>query len=213
VTEGVRWTLLVPLKALPAAKSRLARELGSAAHAELVRALRADTLAAARAADAVARLLVVSDQDLAEDVPHADRVLRQRSRGLNGAVRDAAAVAAGNWPAEGIAALVGDLAALRADELDAALAQARAHVRAFVADAAATGTTLLTARPGAALRPAFGPSSAVRHARLAVPIEAGPGLRCDVDTTADLAAAATLGVGPATTAVLAGFAAEMRGAS
>jgi 2-phospho-L-lactate guanylyltransferase len=199
----LRWTVVVPLKALPAAKSRLARDIGRPAHAELVRALRADTVAAARATDGVARILVVGDRPLDSGaIPDATRVLVQRSHGLNGALRDAAAVAAAEWPADGLAALVGDLPALHPGELSAALQRAAVHARAFAADAAGTGTTLLTARPGEPFRPAFGPSSAVRHARLAVPIDAGPGLRCDVDTARDLAQAVALGIGPETSAAL-----------
>jgi 2-phospho-L-lactate guanylyltransferase len=68
---------------------------------------------------------------------------------------------------------------------------------------------MLAVRPGTPLRPAFGPGSAARHVADAVTLDAAPGLRCDVDTAADLQAAAELGVGPATAAALgclAGFA-------
>ena len=94
-----------------------------------------------------------------------------------------------------MAALVGDLPALRPAELDAALTAAAAHPAAFVADHLGTGTTLLTAGPATTLAPHFGPGSAAAHARGAVALSAGPGLRTDVDTAADLARAAELGVG------------------
>lgn len=192
----VRWTLLVPLKSLPAAKSRLASTLGAGGrHAALVEAMRADVLAAARATPQVARVLVVSDRAGAGD-------LTQRSPGLNGALRDGAAHAAAHWPEDGIAALVGDLPALRPDELGAALDAASRHPAAFVPDVAGTGTTLLAAAPGTALRPEFGAGSAARHARHAAALsDAGAGLRHDVDTAADLDAALALGVGPATGAL------------
>ena len=70
-------------------------------------------------------------------------------------------------------------------------------------DAAGTGTTLLTARPGVALAPAFGVGSAARHAADSVALEGGGGLRNDVDTAADLVAAGALGLGAATAAALA----------
>ncbi len=77
--------------------------------------------------------------------------------------------------------------------------------RAFVADAEGTGTTLLVAAPGVTLDPRFGGGSAARHAASGAAALDGewPGLRRDVDTPADLAAALALGVGPATRAALA----------
>jgi 2-phospho-L-lactate guanylyltransferase len=63
----------------------------------------------------------------------------------------------------------------------------------------ATGTAALCAF-GTALDPQFGPDSCARHRRSGA-IEltgAWPGLRCDVDTPADLVAARRLGVGAAT---------------
>jgi 2-phospho-L-lactate guanylyltransferase len=92
---------------------------------------------------------------------------------------------------------------LRSQELAAALADAADHPRAFVADAAETGTTLLTARPGVPLRPAFGRGSAARHARHAVAVSGGPGLRTDVDTVEDLSRAELLGFGLSTRSVTA----------
>jgi 2-phospho-L-lactate guanylyltransferase len=62
---------------------------------------------------------------------------------------------------------------------------------------------LLTARAGVPLRPAFGPGSAARHARDAVAISGGPGLRTDVDTAEDLSQAERLGFGPSTRSVTA----------
>ena len=81
--------------------------------------------------------------------------------GLNGAVRAGIERAAG-FDA-GIAVLLGDLPALRPDDLADALSMASAHERAFVADADGTGTTLLAALAGVALDPQFGPGSAAAH--------------------------------------------------
>jgi 2-phospho-L-lactate guanylyltransferase len=137
------------------------------------------------------------------DVPGEADALVQTRPGLNAALTEAAAHATRCWPEDGVAALVGDLPALRPDALSAALRDAAGHARAFVPDATGTGTTLLAARPGTPLDPAFGAESATRHARGAVSLAAEAGLRQDVDTAADLRAAARLGVGPATAAVLA----------
>jgi 2-phospho-L-lactate guanylyltransferase len=100
-----------------------------------------------------------------------------------------------------VAALTGDLPALRPAELTAGLSEAgAAGGRAFVPDASGAGTTLLTAPSGAALRPRFGPGSAAAHASSGATPLLGPwpSLRRDVDTAADLAAAAVLGLGPHT---------------
>jgi 2-phospho-L-lactate guanylyltransferase len=199
----VQWTVLIPAKSLPEAKSRLAESSeDAAAHGRLVLALRADTLAAARLAPSVARVLAVVDRRGA-GVPGADAVFVQSEPGLNPALREAAAHAASYWPDDGLAALVGDLPALLPADLDAALRVAALSPRAFVADAATTGTTLLTSAPGVALEPAFGPGSAARHAQIATALVGAPGLRQDVDTELDLVRAIELGVGPETLAATA----------
>jgi 2-phospho-L-lactate/phosphoenolpyruvate guanylyltransferase len=195
----IGWTIVVPLKVLPGAKSRLAVGLDPAAHARLVEAIRSDTLAAA--ADA-GRILLVYDQPSDDETDLDVAYLVQREPGLNAALREGALAASANWPGDGVAALVGDLPALRSSELTAALRLAAEHPRCFVADASGTGTSLLTARPGVGLDPQFGPDSAARHARIAHSLPAGPGLRLDVDTADDLAQALELGVGPATRAAV-----------
>jgi len=195
--------VVIPAKALPEAKSRLLpATTGESEHRRLVEAIRADTLAAARAADGVARVLMVADRP-APPGPDTE-FLVQTAPGLNPALDEAAAHALRVWPEDGVAALVGDLPALQPGELAAALAAAAAHPRSFVPDAAGTGTTLLAARPGTDLNPRFGVGSAARHAAQAVRLGAGAGLRHDVDTAEDLRAVAGLNLGPATAAILAG---------
>jgi len=194
----VQWTVLVPVKALPAAKSRLSGfSADAAAHARLVDAIRGDTLAAARAAAGVVRVVRIGDS------PDVEHELVQHRPGLNAALAEGARHAAAHWPGDGVAALVGDLPALTAAELAAALAAAAEYPAAFVADADGTGTTLLTATPPATLEPRFGPGSAARHGGDAAALVGGAGLRQDVDTADDLRAALLLGVGPRTLAVLA----------
>ena len=194
----MQWTVLLPVKALPAAKSRLAGFSADAdAHARLVHGIREDTLRAARTAPGVARVVRISD------VADVDHELLQRRPGLNAALVEGARHARDRWPSDGIAALVGDLPALTPGELGRTLATAAEHQTAFVADAAGTGTTLLTALPSATLEPRFGRGSAARHGTKAVSLPAGPGLRHDVDTADDLRAALLLGVGPCTLAALA----------
>ena len=203
----------MPIRSVGGAKTRLIGATPTPdSHDRLVRAIRQDTLRAAAAASGVARLVAVTDITLDDDGVGFDAVgavevglehFVQSSAGLNAALTEAAAWAAGNWPTDGVVALVGDLPALRPEDLADVLAQAARHSRGFVPDAAGTGTTLLSARPGTALAPAFGPDSAARHAAGASRLDARPGLRLDVDTAADLRAATELGVGASTGRVLA----------
>jgi 2-phospho-L-lactate/phosphoenolpyruvate guanylyltransferase len=206
--DGVQWSVVVPAKRLDVAKTRLRPATAAlpdpaAAHSELVLALLADTVAAALSSRAVAVVLVVTDD------PAADRLVRrlgartvadEPDEGLNPALAHGAALLAGP-----VAALASDLPALRPEEIDAALAAARRHPRAYVADAQGLGTTLLTAT-GVPLDPRFGARSAAAHAASGAVLLDGdwPGLRRDVDTADDLRAAVGLGAGPHTAAVLAG---------
>jgi 2-phospho-L-lactate guanylyltransferase len=196
----VEWTVLVPVKDLGSAKSRLRGALPGVPHADLVLALVLDTLTAALGCPAVAGVLVVSSDEAvaaaARDVG-AKVVPDTPAAGLNAALAHGAAVT-GRGP---LAALAGDLPALRGSDLAAALSAAT--VRGYVPDAAGTGTTLLAAPPGVPLEPRFGPGSARAHAESgAVALPAAASLRRDVDTAADLAAAALLGVGVRTAALL-----------
>jgi 2-phospho-L-lactate guanylyltransferase len=221
----VSWTVILPVKRLWAAKSRLRGAVPGVDHEALVLAMAMDTVSAALASSVVGRVVVVTtDQvvgesalalgaDLIQDVPDA---------GLNPALAYAATLvrpkgATASLP--GVAALPADLPALRTEDLTAALRAAEEvawstakapfgpePVRAFVPDVAGTGTVLLAAPPGARLEPCFGAGSAAAHITSgAVQLSgAWPGLRRDVDTAADLAEAVVLGVGTRTGAVRVG---------
>jgi 2-phospho-L-lactate/phosphoenolpyruvate guanylyltransferase len=168
----------------------------------------ADTVAAALGCPLVGQVVVVTDDPLVSaavgglgavvvpDVPAA---------GLNPALAHGAAVASRLRPGTGVAALTADLPALRPVELTAALQAAAGVPLGFVPDAEGTGTTLLAGGVGVGLRPACGPRSAGRHraaGAVLLAVEGLAGLRRDVDTGADLAAALALGVGPRTAAAL-----------
>lgn len=200
------WSIVVPVKRLELAKSRLRSTLPSVDHDGLVLAICLDTVSAALGCADVARVIVVTDD------PRAAAALRtagalvvpdQPGSGLNPAVEHGAAAAAGLAPGSAVAVLSGDLPALRPAELTAALAIAARHRRAFVPDAAATGTTLLAAAAGQPLRAAYGTNSRAAHAAAGAVELAGewPSLRLDVDTAADLRAAAVLGLGSRTAAL------------
>ncbi len=207
-SEPVTWSLVVPVKMLAQAKSRLAG-LAGPHRPDLALAMAADTVAAALACPQVARAIAVTDD------PRAGRLLAslgalitldQPRSGLNAALRHGARVASARWRESGIGALAADLPALRPAELTLALRAAERWQQAFVPDASGSGTTLYAARPGAAFSPSFGPGSAGRH-RAAGAVELTlPGLaslRRDVDAPPDLREAASLGIGPRTAAVAA----------
>jgi 2-phospho-L-lactate/phosphoenolpyruvate guanylyltransferase len=204
----VEWTVLVPIKLLAAAKTRLRGAVGGARHESLVLAMAQDTVAAALAAPGTAEVVVVTaDAAVAAAVAAlgARRVPEPVGGGLNAALTHAAAAVGALPPGRRIAALPADLPALRPDELAAALtALHTSRDGGYVPDAAGTGTVLLAAPVGAGLAPRFGPGSAAAHARAGAARLDGdwPTLRHDVDTADDLAAAVRLGVGPHTTALL-----------
>jgi 2-phospho-L-lactate guanylyltransferase len=224
------WTVLLPVKVLARAKSRLAVLAGDRRR-ELALALASDTVSAVVACPEVARVIVVTSDPVAGPRLAAlgARILAEaaggpaalaperadgRQRALNAALRQGAAAAVRQWPGTGLAALTADLPALRPAELAVALrvagrpgsAAGLGPGAAFVPDAAGVGTTLYAARPGGDFRPMFGGASRARHAdagAFELALEGIDGLRQDVDTPDDLRAAVTLGVGPRTAEVAA----------
>ncbi|MFY1633367.1 2-phospho-L-lactate guanylyltransferase [Solwaraspora sp. WMMB335] len=219
------WSVVLPVKPLGRAKSRLRGAVPGVRHEELALALACDTLAAVLACPLVVAAVVVTPDPVAaaalaalgartvaepgpDDEPGGDG---PDGGGLNAAFAHGAALAAASGAS--VAALTADLPALRPDDLVAALAAAGriatgqggsgAPGRSFVPDAAGTGTVLLAAVRPAALKPRFGAGSAARHAASGARRLPGdwPTLRRDVDTAADLAAAAALGLGRHTAAL------------
>jgi 2-phospho-L-lactate/phosphoenolpyruvate guanylyltransferase len=202
MTDNARlqWSVLMPVKVLARAKSRLAG-LAGPRRGELALAVACDTVAAALRCASAARVIVITDDRQAAATLGGLGALvvpDEPGDGLNAALLHGAAHAAARWPGCGTAALSADLPALRPVELERALSAAAQWPNAFVPDAAGHGTTLYTAAPAAAFRPAFGLESRARHAaggaaELALPDI--PGLRRDVDTPADLRIADALGLG------------------
>lgn len=192
------FALLVPVKTLALAKSRLERP---ATRGALMRAFALDAIAAAVASPAVAQVYVVTDEPGFE--AEATRLPDGGGGDLNEALRHAERQVRLLHPHVGVAAMCADLPALATDDLTVAL-RAGTSRRWFVADAPATGTTLLVAEPGADLDPHFGVASSRRHAESgAVPVLADVAtLRADVDTDADLEQARHLGLGACTTRAL-----------
>ena len=203
------WDLIIPIKRLDAAKSRLA-SVDDALRQRLALSFATDACTAALAVPAVRRVLVVTeDPVVAAQLSQrgAQIVGETRGPGLNPAIEAGLDALEATGGLHRVAIMTGDLPAVSADEIGAALAAATGHRLGVLADADGTGTVLLTA-DGAATRvaatasavrpvPRFGPGSFERHWHAGhVPLPGNlPGLRRDVDTPSDLAQARRLGLG------------------
>lgn len=204
------WAVVVPVKRLGEAKSRLAGWAG--AHTQqLALAMAADTVTAALSCPRVQTLVVVTDDPVAAPTladAGAGVVPDAPDSGLNPALRYGAARAAAAQPGLGIAALSADLPALRPAELERALNAASEHPATFVPDSAGVGTTLYAATPRAPFAPEFGAGSRERHVASGaheLTLSGIDTLRADVDTARDLDRARGLGTGPRTAAVAGGL--------
>lgn len=203
------WTVIIPVKPLPQAKSRLASL--PVAPDRLARAFLVDVLSAVTLVPRVRRVVVASsDPEVASIAALAGAVFADDSghRGIN-----AAAGSARGYRASGtsVGVLVSDLPWLTPDSLDTALALGERHECSFVADADGTGTTLWMISPHGEADSHFGPDSRQRHraagctdlvlesdadARLLAP------LRRDVDTAEGLEPPAGLRLGASTALLL-----------
>lgn len=199
---AVSWGLVVPVKRLELAKTRLS-SYGERARQDLALAFALDVVTAALGAELVRDVVVVTDDERAAAVlgeAGARVVADEPDAGLNPALEHGASTLAASLA---VAAASADLPAVRPADLDAALAAVPPGGRGFVVDRAGTGTTLLAAASGALLQPAYGAGSRATHVGSgAVELPGAPGLRLDVDTPDDLADAVALGVGAATAAVV-----------
>jgi len=200
--------LIIAVKHLAAAKTRLAALFSADARERVVLAMLIDTITAARGVAGVRSVTVVTPdmtaaaaaRDLGANVL-ADPTPVNHPDPLNNAV--SAAYESLVQTMANIVVLQGDLPALKTTELYEALASARPYPRSFVADRHGSGTAALFAfsvNP----HPRLGAESASRHRESGAVELVGswPGLRCDIDTPEDLAEALLLGVGAATAAAI-----------
>jgi 2-phospho-L-lactate/phosphoenolpyruvate guanylyltransferase len=201
--------VIVAVKRLAAAKTRLAPVFSARTRENVVLAMLVDTLTAAARVGSVRHITVITPDDAAAATAArvgaavlVDPTPADHPDPLNNAIGVAERAVAESI--SNIVVLQGDLPALQPQELAEAIVAARLHQRSFVADRLGTGTAALCAF-GIGLDPHFGPDSSARHRRSGA-IEltgAWPGLRCDIDTPDDLAVARRLGVGPATSRAVA----------
>lgn len=203
-SQGGTWQVLVPVKTLSRAKTRLA--LPPKDRAELATAMLRDTLRAVRATRLVSATHVITTDVSVGLVTRSERVAAWTvvgAVGLNDEVRQAAARLVQTGTPDGIVVVLGDLPCLTAVVLAEVLEAAPSDGQSFLVDAAGTGTTILIAPFGVGFEPAFEFGSAVRHAAVGHPLD-GPfhwrSARRDVDTLADLREAEALGLGSCTRA-------------
>ncbi len=188
---------MVPVRALEGAKSRLGAVLDAEERRELVELLLRRTVEAARAADGVGLVAVVSpDADaLAVAAAVGAEPVVQRSSGLNSGLLDARDALAGR--ADRLLVLPGDVPGIAASDVEALLAAADAAsaggrpVVVLAPDRHGRGTNALLLDPADVIEPAFGGDSRHAHAGLARAAGASflelPGLlELDVDTPDDL---------------------------
>lgn len=194
--------VLIPLKHLAAAKSRLAPALSVAERTRLMAAMVAHVVRTAVAADA-GRVVLVSSDPAAPALAGRLGVACVSDAGLpwNQGLMHARAHLPG--PAGAVLYLAGDLPLLEVGDV-AAVIEAGGSSTAVLGRAHDGGTNALWVCPATALEPAFGtPRSAAVHAARAVEHGLGvvvidrPGLARDVDTPADLALARRLLRAPA----------------
>ena len=196
--------LIIAVKRLSAAKTRLASAFAPGVREDVVLAMLVDTIGAASSVLSVRTITVVTPDPVAAEAVRdlgarvfVDPTPAGHPDPLNNAISVTEAAIRAETPNVGV--LQGDLPALQARELAEAVARARKNQRSFVSDRHGTGTSALFAF-GVPLNPAFGVNSARRHEDSGAVELTGrwPGLRCDIDTPDDLSAALGLGVGAAT---------------
>lgn len=200
--------VLIPIKPLATAKTRLAEVLAPAERRALVLAMLDDVLDALAGAPGLAGVaLVGGDAELARHLAGRGlRLLAEPEPGLNAALRTAstelAAAGAGR-----LLILPADIPALDRAAVDALLAVDEPAV-ALVAASTDGGTNALLLSPPGLLDPAFGPGSCARYRQAAAAMGVTPRLlelpqvALDIDRPGDLLALESLAGAPRTRALL-----------
>ena len=215
------WVAIVPVKGSAGAEEAKTRLGDHPDRARLADAFALDTVSALLAASSIARVCVVTADELiaarmlqlgAVVIPEdSGRAARQRAGDalpdpLNWAIVQGVAAAHEAWPALNVAVVTGDLPALRVADIETALALAADHERSMIPDREGAGTTTLLALAGVEVTPRFGRGSRAAHeaaGHIPLDIPSAASIRRDVDTVDNLADALHLGVGAHTSALVA----------
>ena len=194
------WHVVVPVKDWDTAKSRL--DLRSTLRQAFAKAMAQDTLECLVSCPLVRSVTVVTTTPAmigAVELQAASQVLVQPDHigSLDQAL--AWAIEQSGDITEATAVVVADLPAATGPGFEQLLNRASQHTASMVVDRHGTGTTVLAATDSLRLQPQFGADSARRHRRDDLTVlshdECGAGVRCDVDTLEDLAAARAIGLG------------------
>lgn len=186
--------LLVPVKSLALAKSRLS--LSPHARRRIAEGLLTHTLEVALQCLPARQIVVLSADGLVQDMARQRGVstLEDPADCLNASLHWGIHTLRSRCSGLTIAVLVADLPRLSPPNLHDALHDAaESRVPRHIADHHGTGTTFVSIPPGSQLPMLFGPGSARRFAEAgSVPILHAPeGLRHDLDTESDLHALAS----------------------
>ncbi|MEN9938969.1 MAG: hypothetical protein RLZZ387_5548 [Chloroflexota bacterium] len=189
--------VLIPVKPLHAAKSRLAPAIGPAERRALALAMLGDVLAAAIASPLTAAVTVVSSDPAVLHLAQAAAAdaLPDYAADLNGALAQAARELTLRG-ARALLVLPGDLPLLTPADVELLAASLTCAPSAALAPSRDGGTNALLVSPPEALPFLFGRGSLARHLAAAVAlgvaarIVRSPGLELDVDQPADLLALA-----------------------
>ena len=186
--------LIIPVKPLRDAKSRLSPILTPEQRYELARATLIHALQVACGVPSAQRVLVVSRDaevlDLARD-RGALTLLEAAGSDLNRALQQATRKAMGAG-AEAILILPADLPFATPDDIEAILRLSSPRSIVIASDGAGDGSNALCLNPPDLIDPAYGPGSFTRHCQLArqagaaIRRYASPSLALDIDTPDDL---------------------------
>jgi 2-phospho-L-lactate/phosphoenolpyruvate guanylyltransferase len=180
---------LIAIKTRAQCKSRLAEVLAPSARLQLVRGMLEAVLAAARGAQTLRQILVVSPERdcVSADIP----VLADTGGGLNGAL-SAAQLALHEFGCHELVVLPADLPLVTAADIDDLVRSGRPGGFAIAPDAAGVGTNALYLNSSQPFRFRFGPDSARLHLEQARAMGLHPqvvqlaGLEFDVDGPDDV---------------------------
>jgi 2-phospho-L-lactate/phosphoenolpyruvate guanylyltransferase len=180
---------LVAIKARAQCKSRLAGVLAPAARLQLVRVMLDAVISAARGAQTLRQVLVVSPERdcVAAEIP----VLADTGGGLNGAL-SAAQMALHEFGCQELVVLPADLPHVTAADIDDLVRAGRRGGFAIAPDAAGVGTNALYLNSPEPFRFRFGPDSRRLHLEQAHGMGLNPqvvqlaGLEFDVDSPDDV---------------------------
>ncbi|MGL4306417.1 MAG: 2-phospho-L-lactate guanylyltransferase [Mycobacteriaceae bacterium] len=197
--------VVIPVKQLSAAKTRLASYLSATQRRQLVLAMLSDTIHSALLLPRVNSVTVVTPDEKVKEHAHSLGVLvlddpqpEVTTEQLNAAISYTTHSIRKRMPITKIIVLQADLPALKSHELADAIESAQKLPISFVADHHGTGTAAyFDFDPNSPMNTQFGPESARLH-REAGAVELfgeWPGLRCDVDLASDLNRARELGCG------------------